>query len=187
MDGNHVTIQAPPSSGSMCWNYKGSFFHCALGCSGCLLQIFCTRCGCLWQEQWWRHPGYFCFWVGSAAWEPWPPSRSAITMSRPSWPTDARFCSWWGISTTQQHNEALSWTTSEEKSAFNYCLSHARCMVECSFGILASQWWLYRRVLRVSPEVAVCWKNYRYTAQMIGLIRIWPRGVSSGGGLVMTW
>lgn len=41
-----------------------------------------------------------------------------------------------------------------EKRVFNYCLSQARRMVECTFGILAAQWRLYHRVLGVSPKVA---------------------------------
>ena len=44
--------------------------------------------------------------------------------------------------------------TSGEKRVFNYRLSHARRMVECTFGILAAQWRIYRRVLGVSPQVA---------------------------------
>ena len=45
-------------------------------------------------------------------------------------------------------------TTLEKKKVFNTLLSHVRRMVECAFGMLASQWRVYRRVLCVSPEVA---------------------------------
>lgn len=41
-----------------------------------------------------------------------------------------------------------------EKRVYNYRLSRARRMVECTFGILATQWRLYRRVLGVTPETA---------------------------------
>ncbi len=41
-----------------------------------------------------------------------------------------------------------------EERLYNYRLSRARRMVECSFGILAAQWRLYRRVLGVIPEMA---------------------------------
>ena len=44
--------------------------------------------------------------------------------------------------------------TGWEKRVFNYRLSHARRMVERTFGILAAQWRIYRRMLGVSPQVA---------------------------------
>ncbi|KAL2092787.1 hypothetical protein ACEWY4_012585 [Coilia grayii] len=37
---------------------------------------------------------------------------------------------------------------------YNYCLSRARLVVECAFGILSSQWRMYRRVMGVSPTTA---------------------------------
>ncbi|KAK0139803.1 Protein ALP1-like [Merluccius polli] len=46
-----------------------------------------------------------------------------------------------------------------EKRVFNYRLSRARLVVECAFGILASRWRMYRRVIATSPPVAeVCVK-----------------------------
>ncbi|XP_025754966.1 protein ANTAGONIST OF LIKE HETEROCHROMATIN PROTEIN 1-like [Oreochromis niloticus] len=41
-----------------------------------------------------------------------------------------------------------------EKRIFNYRLSRARLVVECAFGILSSQWRLYRRSMELRPEVA---------------------------------
>ncbi|KAL2092925.1 hypothetical protein ACEWY4_010237 [Coilia grayii] len=41
-----------------------------------------------------------------------------------------------------------------EKRAFNYLLSRARLVVECAFGILSSQWRMYKRVMAVSPTTA---------------------------------
>ena len=46
-----------------------------------------------------------------------------------------------------------------ERRVFNYRLSRARLVVECSFGHLASRWRMYRSVIGTSPEVAeVCVK-----------------------------
>ncbi|CAI5677910.1 unnamed protein product [Oreochromis niloticus] len=39
-----------------------------------------------------------------------------------------------------------------EKRIFNYCLSRARLVMECAFGILSSQWWLYRYFMELHPE-----------------------------------
>ena len=41
-----------------------------------------------------------------------------------------------------------------DRRVFNYRLSRARLVVECAFGILSSQWRVYRRPMEVQPEVA---------------------------------
>ncbi|KAJ4939774.1 hypothetical protein JOQ06_029210, partial [Pogonophryne albipinna] len=40
-----------------------------------------------------------------------------------------------------------------ERRMFNYRLSRARLVLECTFGILSSQWRMLRRVITTSPEV----------------------------------
>lgn len=42
----------------------------------------------------------------------------------------------------------------KEKRIFNYRLSTARRMVECTFGILTSQWRIYRRPINASLDTA---------------------------------
>ncbi|XP_019221905.1 uncharacterized protein LOC109204744 [Oreochromis niloticus] len=41
-----------------------------------------------------------------------------------------------------------------EKRIFNYRLSRARMIVEGAFGVLSSQWRLYRRSMELRPEIA---------------------------------
>lgn len=46
-----------------------------------------------------------------------------------------------------------------ERRIFNYRLSRARLTVECAFGILASQWRIYRRLIAAGPKkVEACVK-----------------------------
>ncbi|XP_059367678.1 uncharacterized protein zgc:194221 isoform X3 [Carassius carassius] len=44
-------------------------------------------------------------------------------------------------------------TLPPERRVFNYRLSRARLLVENTFGILSSQWRMYRRLIEVHPEV----------------------------------
>ncbi len=44
-------------------------------------------------------------------------------------------------------------TLPRERRVFNYRLSRARLVVENAFGILSSQWRMYRRVIEVQPDV----------------------------------
>ncbi|KAL2093032.1 hypothetical protein ACEWY4_010344 [Coilia grayii] len=74
-----------------------------------------------------------------------------------------------------------------EKRIFNSRLSRARLVVECAFGILSSQWRMYRRVIGASPATAeVC---VRATCVLHNYLRVMtlrrketspPRGVQDG-------
>uniref|UniRef100_A0A671NI47 DDE Tnp4 domain-containing protein n=1 Tax=Sinocyclocheilus anshuiensis TaxID=1608454 RepID=A0A671NI47_9TELE len=107
MDVKHVVIEAPPSSGSLYYNYKGTF--------SIVLAVVDAR---------------YRFRV--------------VDIGAYGRNSDG------GTLAASAFGSALR----QKRKGFNFHLSHARRMVECTFGILAAQWRVYRRVLGVSPEVA---------------------------------
>ena len=52
----------------------------------------------------------------------------------------------------------------EDKAIFNYWLRRARCIIENTFGILASRWRIFRCTIIAEPKRAVV-----YTKAAIGL------------------
>ncbi|KAM9364798.1 uncharacterized protein KZ484_010978 [Pholidichthys leucotaenia] len=157
MYGKHVTIQAPASSGSQYWNYKGSFPIVLLAVVDAHYRFSVVDI----QAHGRSSDGGIL--VTSAF-------GTALRLETLNLPHD---CPLPGADHLgpQPHvfvaDEAFPLCQNimrphpgqhlpDDKRMFNYRLSHARCMVECSFGILSSQWRLYRRVLGVSPTVAEC-------------------------------
>ncbi|KAM3609530.1 uncharacterized protein V6R79_016396 [Siganus canaliculatus] len=73
-----------------------------------------------------------------------------------------------------------------DRRVFNYRLSRARLVVECAFGVLASQWRLYRRALEVQPDVAeICVKATCVLHNFLRLTTSTPvvRGASTGADM----
>lgn len=153
IDGKHVTIQAQSNSGTQFHNYKGSF-------SIVLLAVVDAR---------------YCFRMIDVG--AYGKSSDGGTLSSSAFgqalrhgtvnlPPDAPLPGAEGSMTfVFVADEAFplrmnmmrpfpGHNLTPKQRVFNYRLSRARRMVECAFGILASQWRMYRRVLGVSPEVA---------------------------------
>ncbi|KAK0156466.1 Protein ALP1-like [Merluccius polli] len=59
-----------------------------------------------------------------------------------------------------------------EDPVFNYRLSRARLTVECSFGILSSQWGMYRRVIHLSPEKVELFPGVKATCILPNFMRV---------------
>ncbi|KAK0154749.1 Protein ALP1-like [Merluccius polli] len=155
VDGKHVRIQAPDNSGSQFFNYKGTF-------SIVLLAVVDAR---------------YCFRVvdvggygrtsdgGILANSAFGQALRSGTLQLPA----DRLLPGADHRGPQPHvfvaDEAFPLrrnlmrpfpgrTLARDRRVFNYRLSRARLVVECAFGILASQWRLYRRVLEVQQDVA---------------------------------
>ncbi|KAJ8351988.1 hypothetical protein SKAU_G00234640 [Synaphobranchus kaupii] len=157
MDGKHVVIQAPPSSGSQYFNYKGAFSIVLLAVVDAHYRFTLVDVGAYGRSS---DGGT----LASSAFG------TALRLGNLDLPEDRPLPGADHLG-PQPHvflaDEAFPLRRNllrpypgqhlgGERRIFNYRLSHARRMVECSFGILATQWRLYRRVLGVSPEVAEC-------------------------------
>lgn len=152
IDGKHVVIQAPPNSGSWFYNYKGSF-------SIVLLAVV---------------DAYYRFRVIDVGGYGRGNDAGILEHSRfgeglrdgsLAFPEDA-------VVPGAEHRGKLPFVLvgdeafplrrnlmrpfpgtyiSPENRIYNYRLSRARMMVECTFGILSSQWRMYRRPITMSP------------------------------------
>lgn len=153
IDGKHVTIQAPANSGSQFHNYKGSFSIVLLAVVDARYRFRMIDVGAFGK----RIDGGT---LSSSAFG------QALRRDALYLPPDAPLPGAEGnMPFVFVADEAFplrrnmmrpfpGHNLSPEQKIFNYRLSRARRMVECAFGILASQWRLYRQILAVSPEVA---------------------------------
>ncbi|KAJ8375576.1 hypothetical protein SKAU_G00061560 [Synaphobranchus kaupii] len=153
IDGKHVAIQAPSNSGSLYHNYKGTFSIVLLAVVDARYRFRVVDIGAYGKSsdggtlvsssfgQALLHQA-----MDLPADKPLPGAEEAtpyVFVGDEAFPL--RRC---------MMRPFPGQRLSPEQRIFNYRLSRARRMVECAFGILASQWRLYRRVLGVSPEVA---------------------------------
>ncbi|KAM3620501.1 uncharacterized protein V6R79_024560 [Siganus canaliculatus] len=187
VDGKHVRIQAPDNSGSQFFNYKGTF-------SIVLLAVVDAR---------------YCFRVidvggygrtsdgGILANSAFGQALRSGTLQLPA----DRLLPGADHRGPQPHvfvaDEAFPLrrnlmrpfpgrTLARDRRVFNYRLSRARLVVECAFGVLASQWWLYRRALEVQPDVAeICVKATCVLHNFLRLTTSTPvvRGASTGADM----
>uniref|UniRef100_A0A8C5EMV6 Zgc:194221 n=1 Tax=Gouania willdenowi TaxID=441366 RepID=A0A8C5EMV6_GOUWI len=125
LDGKHVVLKAPPpKSGSMFYNYKGTYYLVLLAVvdvNYCFQVIDTRHC----QEQTTVGHSHTRFFADEAF-----PLRKNLMRPFPG-------CN-----------------IPREQKIFNYRLSRARMVVEDAFGILSSQWRMYRRAMEVRVDVA---------------------------------
>ncbi|XP_056098391.1 uncharacterized protein LOC130077248 [Rhinichthys klamathensis goyatoka] len=155
IDGKHVTIQAPTSTGSMYFNYKGSFSIVLLAVVDARYLFRMVDVGAYGKSS---DGGTLCA----------SDFGKALHQGTLDLPEDARLPGAVDLQPVPHvfvGDEAFPLKRhllrpypgkhlDREKRVFIYRLSRARRLVECTFGILAAQWRLYHRVLGVSPKVA---------------------------------
>ncbi|KAK0137628.1 Protein ALP1-like [Merluccius polli] len=154
MDGKHVVIEAPPSSGSLYYNYKGTFSIVLLAVVDAKYRFRVVDIGAYGRNSDGGTLSASAFGTALRQNTLGIPADSPLPGAEHLGPMPHVFLADEAFPLRRNIMRPYPGHNTGEKNVFNFRLSHVRRMVECAFGILASQWRVYRRVLFVSPEVA---------------------------------
>ena len=154
MDGKHVVIEAPPSSGSLYYNYKGTFCIVLLAVVDAKYRFRVVDIGAYGRNSDGGTLSASAFGTALRQNTLGIPADSPLPGAEHLGPMPHVFLADEAFPLRQNIMRPYPGHNTGEKNVFNLRLSHVRRMVECAFGILASQWRVYRRVLGVSPKVA---------------------------------
>lgn len=154
LDGKHVTIQAPPGSGSLYYNYKGSFSIVLLAMCDAEYCFTMVDIGAAGSES---DGGVFSHCALAHMLERNSlhlPQMATLPMSDVSAPyvivADAAF-----PLKTYLLKPYPQRKLDAKKEIFNYRLSRARRIIENTFGIMSNRWRIFRRPLIALPKNAV--------------------------------
>ena len=161
--GKHIIIQSPSRSGSLLYNYKGTFCIVLMALTDCRLQVYINWYRILWKQYRWLHLQKLCLWTGLYN-NPWqlniPGPKSIAQFSRGGLlphciVADEAFPLRMDLmrpSPRVNRNYHLS----KEQKIFNYRLSRARRIVENAFGIFVQRFWVFNRRLQLHPDNVDC-------------------------------
>ena len=153
LDGKHIQIQAPPNSGSLFFNYKGTFSLVLMALVDADYKFIVVDIGNFGSNS---DGGIFAKSELGKALE-------YNGLNLPESEPLANANELGSIPYVIVADEAFPLKTNlmrpypgrgldNEKRIFNYRLSRARRMVECAFGILASKWRIFHRRICMLPE-----------------------------------
>lgn len=155
IDGKHVVIQAPPNSGSLFHNYKGTFSLVLLAVVDAKYLFRIIDVGGYGRKGDGGTLANSAFGEALRNGNLDLPDDCVLPGSQHCTPLPHVFV---GDEAFPLQRNLLrpfpGCNLSREKRIFNYRLSRARLTVECAFGILTSQWRMYRRLLTVNPAKA---------------------------------
>uniref|UniRef100_A0A9J7XAJ5 DDE Tnp4 domain-containing protein n=1 Tax=Cyprinus carpio carpio TaxID=630221 RepID=A0A9J7XAJ5_CYPCA len=155
VDGKHVVMKAPPNPGSQFHNYKGTFSIVLLAVVDAKYRFRVIDVGGYGRTSDGGILANSAFgqalWAGTLHLAPDQPLPGAEERGpQPHvFMADEAF-----LLRTNLMRPFPGRTLPPERRVFNYRLSRARLVVENAFGILSSQWRMYRRLIEVHPEVA---------------------------------
>ncbi|XP_029677097.1 protein ALP1-like [Formica exsecta] len=145
IDGKHVTLQAPPNSGSTHYNYKGYHSINLLAISDAKYRFTMVDIGAEGRQS---DGGVFrnsnmgrCFEEGTLKL----PNAKPVEINGPVLPYVLLADEAFPLTAYMMRPYPRSSKLDLRKKVFNYRLSRARRVVESAFGILAARWRIYRR------------------------------------------
>lgn len=167
IDGKHITIQAPPNSGSAYFNYKKTFSIVLMAVCDARYQFTLFDVGAYGSDSDGGILSRSTF--GKALYEGTlnlPKGRARLPGSDKETP-----CYFVGDEAFQMSINIMrpypGRTLNDQRRIFNYRLSRARRTIENTFGILAARWRILRRPIIAGPEVvdkfvvaAMCLHNF---------------------------
>lgn len=171
VDGKHIVIQAPASSGSLYFNYKGSFSIVLLAVVDARYRFQVVDVGAYGRSSDGGILAASAFGRALCQGSLGIPEDKPLPGAEHLGPMPYVFVADEAFPLRRHMMRPHpGQKIGREQRLYNYRLSRARRMVECSFGILATQWRLYRRVLGVTPEMAE--KVVKATCILHNLLRV---------------
>ncbi|XP_048020927.1 protein ANTAGONIST OF LIKE HETEROCHROMATIN PROTEIN 1-like [Megalobrama amblycephala] len=155
VDGKHVVMKAPPNSGSQFHNYKGTFSIVLLAVVDAKYRFRVIDVGGYGRTSDGGILANSAFGQALRAGTLHLPPDQPLPGAEERGPQPHVFVADEAFPLRRNLMRPFPGRTlPPERRVFNYRLSRARLVVENAFGILSSQWRMYRRLIEVHPEVA---------------------------------
>ncbi|XP_037560165.2 uncharacterized protein LOC119437168 isoform X2 [Dermacentor silvarum] len=153
VDGKHVQIQAPPHSGSLYYNYKGTYSIVLMAAVDSNLKFICVDVGAYGRQSDGGTLSASCF--GKSL------EKGLLGLPSPKQLPGTNIVAphvFVGDEAFQLRPDFLRPYSGrgqdESKRIFNYRLSRARRCVENAFGVMASRFRIFRRAINLQPQNA---------------------------------
>ncbi|KAI8116929.1 putative nuclease HARBI1 [Lucilia cuprina] len=140
-DGKHIKIKHPPGTGSLYYNYKGTYSIVLMAIANARKEFIMIDIGCNGRVS----DGGVLFY--SKFWE-------KLQQGRLNLPPPSAL-----PGTVEKYPHAFmkpypQKKASKEEEIFNRQLSKARSVIECCFGILAAKFGVFQKAMSLSPQKA---------------------------------
>lgn len=180
LDGKHVSIQKPPNSGSLYYNYKGYFSIVLMALANARKEFIMIDIGANGRVSDGGVLFYTKFWELYQQGSLFLPEATALPNTSDAFPYvfigDEAFALGKNLMKPYPQNAC-----NNDRKTFNYRLSRARSVVECAFGILRSKFGIFQRNINFEPSkasllVATCCYLHNYlmkTSQQQYLTASW--------------